>query len=119
MEHRVLLFGVEHALGGGQLANLDAVQRPPVRLGDRSQFFGCLREGDIEHRLTLLGAGHEELQRQGGLAGTGHPLDQIQALAGQASAEDVIEVPVPRSKRGCRIRPSGEYMATTTRHLES
>ena len=91
MEHRVLLVRIERAFGRRQLADLDPVERPAVRGGDRAQLFLGLRQRDVEHRLARLRARQQELQRQRRLAGAGHAFDQEQASAGETAAQDVVE----------------------------
>ena len=59
--------------------------------GHGVQFDGGFRQGNVEAALALGGAGEEELQRERGLAGPGRAFDEIDAVAGQAAAEDVIE----------------------------
>ena len=69
----------------------DTFEGPAVRQGDRTELLLGFREGDIEHGLAAFGGRHEELQRERGLPGARHALDQEQATSGEAPAEHLVE----------------------------
>jgi hypothetical protein len=78
--HRHLgVFG-ELLLIGDQFEYLNRIERPPMRRGPRGQLFLCLGERDIE---AFFPAGHpfqQKLQRQGGLAGAGIAINEIEPM---------------------------------------
>ena len=64
---------------------------PAVRRGDRAQLLVGLGQRDVEHGLARVRALEQELQRQRGLAGARHALDQVEPVARQAAHQNVVE----------------------------
>ena len=76
---------------GVQLTEFDGVERPPVRRGDAAELAGGLRERDVHAALPAGGPLEQELQRQRRLSGTRPALNQVQAVGGQATAQQVVQ----------------------------
>jgi hypothetical protein len=70
-----------------------------VGRGARAQLLRGFREGDVEHTLAAFGCGHQELERQRGLARTGHPFDQEETLLGESTSHHVVEAGYSRGQR--------------------
>src|SRR3954471_21026210 len=96
VEQGVLGVGLEALLGGLQLADGDAVERPAVGGGHVAELLFSLREGGVDARLAVAGSGEQELQRRGGLAGARIALEQVHPVDGKAAAEDVVQPFDPR-----------------------
>ena len=93
---------VAHPLEGVlrvQLLDHEAVERPAMRGGDLGEFGARLGEADIEHGLSPPQPGAQELQPEGGLAGAGRTLHEIDARPGQPAAEDLVEAGDARGER--------------------
>ena len=91
LEQRVLSLRRERPLDLGQLDDLDAVERPAVRLGYRVELRLRLRERHVEARLGAPNALQQELERERRLAHARVAVDQIETVAGQASVENLVE----------------------------
>src|SRR6185503_4686171 len=74
-----------------QLEDVDAVERPAVRLGALAKLFLGLGQSDVEHALACAHALHEELQREGRLAGAGIAFDEVEPVPRQTAPEDFVE----------------------------
>ena len=70
----------------------------PCEVADGAKLLRGLGEGHVEDRLSAPDALEEELQREGGLAGAGIALEEVEAR--RASARR----PAPRPGRRCRSR---------------
>src|SRR4029453_17055313 len=79
----------------GQIENLQSLERPSVRSRGRLQLVLGLGQRDVESTLARPRALEEELQPQGRLSGPGIALDQIETIARQAAAENVVEARDP------------------------
>src|SRR5688500_8701109 len=90
MEQRVGLLGLV-TRRGSQLEDLDAVQRPSVRIGRASELVGGHGEDDVETALALTAPGDEELEGECGLTASGLAVDEIQAVCGQSAAKDGVQ----------------------------
>ena len=71
------LSGSSSDSAGDQLEDVDAVERPAVRLRDAGELGLRLGEGDVEHLLPAPGPFEEELEGEGRLARAGVPLDEV------------------------------------------
>jgi len=82
----LLLLGIQQALWRQQLEHLDVlVEFPAVRGGAEAQFPLGFRQRDVEAFLAGARALHQELERDGSLAGSWLPLDQKHVLPGEAA----------------------------------
>ena len=90
VEQGLLLLGAEAGLGH-QLDHRDAVERPPMRRRRGPQLVRRLGKRDVHAALAQAAPLQQELQRERRLAGAGHALDEVEAVAGQATSKDVIE----------------------------
>ena len=91
MEHRVLVFGQDGGVRRRQLVDGDAgeIEAMGGRGGAQLRFgFG---QRYIQHRLAALRPVHQELHRERRLAGAGIAFDQVDAIARQAAAQQVVE----------------------------
>ena len=76
-----------------------------VRAHHALQLLGRLRQRDVETALAAFGAGDEEAQRERRLAGARRALEQVDAVARQAAAQDRVEaVDAGRSARSAAAR---------------
>ena len=100
----MLGVGVAAALVG-KLEDVDAVERPAVRAHDGRELLGGLGQRDVEAALAAPRALDQEPQREGRLAGAGRSLEQVDAVAGQAAAEDLVE-PLDAGRGASRGRVS-------------
>ncbi len=66
-----------------------------MRMRDFGQLLGRLRQGDVNTLFARGSAGQQKLQREGGLAGAGIALEEVEMIAGQPPAEDVVESCTP------------------------
>jgi hypothetical protein len=62
-----------------------------VRPDDRAELLRGLGERDVEAALASPRALDQEAQRERRLAGSGRSLEQVDAVARQAAAEDLVE----------------------------
>ena len=86
------LAGGQQAFGGRQFEDVDViVQLPAMGARTLAQFAFGFGQGDVQRALAGLGASQQELQSDGGFAGTGFTLQQKYMTTGQAPGEDVIE----------------------------
>ena len=86
VEEGVLRPGPGGLRRGGQVEDVDAVQGPAVRVGHLADLVLGLGKGDVEARLSAPHALQEVLERDGGLAGAGPPLQEVGAKGGKAAA---------------------------------
>ena len=87
IEQALVLLRIEHAVRRHQLEDFDRrVDLPAVRAGAVAQFVLGLGQRDIDPALAGLGAGEQELQGDGGLAGARAALEQMHPVAGPAAA---------------------------------
>ena len=91
LEHRQLVVRVEARLRGGEIEQLDTLQRPSVAFGNHLQFRTALRKADMQCLLSQACAFEEELQCQGGLPAARLPFDEVDAVGVQAATEDLVE----------------------------
>ena len=91
VEQALLLLLVEEALGGQELDDVQAVERPAVRGGRRAQLGLRLRQREVERPLARPRAGDEELERDRGLARAGRAFEQEQPPALEPAAQHVVE----------------------------
>ena len=82
MEQRVLLVAAQR-IGGRQLEQLDALERPAVRRRDHLQLFPGLRQRDVDAALAPSRALEQELQGEGGLADARIPSMSTRRPAGK------------------------------------
>ncbi len=61
MKHRRGFARVERLFGRHDLADRHAIERPAMGRGGRTEFLGGFRKGDVQHRLTPVGAGAHAL----------------------------------------------------------
>ena len=69
----------------------DAIQRPVMRFGRCRQFLGRLGQRDIHAAFAEAPPLQQELQGERRLACAGRALDQVQTVARQATAKDVVQ----------------------------
>ena len=62
-----------------------------MRGGHGPELLLGLGQRDIQHGFATAGAGQQKLQRQRGLAGTGHAFYQKQPAPGEAACQDVVQ----------------------------
>src|SRR6202034_2050379 len=91
MEDGVLGLGPEVVVGRDDLEDFEPIERPAVRQANLPEFFGGFGEGDIEDTLAAANAFEEELEGQGGFAGTWIALDEVEVAGREAAMEDVIQ----------------------------
>src|ERR1700760_366897 len=100
-----MLFGVDRALGWDQFDDLNPiVDLPAMRPRAVAQLMLGFSEADIDAGLALRSAGHQELQRNRGLAGTWTAFEQMQAVARQPSTQNVVEANNPSGRARKRYR---------------
>ncbi len=122
LEERVLRLAGERALDGGELDDGDAREVPAVRARHGVELGLGLGERDVEAALALAHALLQELQREGGLAYAGIAVDEVEAGARQAAAEDVVEPGDAGAAAGVcfaqREKPRSEspYLSHSPRH---
>src|SRR5262245_2488218 len=105
MKHGRGLARVERLFGRHDLAEGDAIKRPAMGLGGRTQFLSGFRNGDVEDWLTPAGAGAHELHGERRLARTGDPFYQIAAIPPKPANEDIVESGDSTANRVLEIRP--------------
>jgi hypothetical protein len=96
MQDRQLLVGIERGVGRHHLEDVEAGKGPAMALGHQLQLALGLRHRHVEHALAALHAVEQELHGDGGLAGSGRPLDQVHAIAVEPATQYVVE---PRAAR--------------------
>ncbi len=106
VEQALLLTLLEQALGRHEFENRDlVVEVPAVGGGVVAQLLFGFREGDVEAGLAGFSALEQELQRDRGLARPRVTLEQVEAVAGEAAAQDVVEA--GDAEQGLPARLSG------------
>ncbi len=90
IEQALLLLLVEQALGRDQFADLDPVQVPAVGLRRAAQLGLGLGQGDVEAFLAERRAVEQEAHRRGRLTGARTSLQEVDAVALQASHQDIV-----------------------------
>jgi hypothetical protein len=92
LEERVLLARLPGCgLDRREVVERDPVEAPAVRRGNRMDLLVRLREADVEPELAVGGPVEEELQRERRLAGARITLNQMNAIAREAAAKDLVE----------------------------
>ena len=87
----------------GQVAHLDAAQRPAVGRAGVFEVGPGLGQGDVQARLPGLDPAEDELQGDGRLARPGVGLEEVEALPQEPALEDVVEAGHPgRDVLACR-----------------
>jgi hypothetical protein len=71
--------------------DVDAVHRPAVGRGDFFDFLLAFGQRDVQHGLALLHAFEQELQGQRRLAGSRLAFDQVQPVADETAAQDLVQ----------------------------
>jgi hypothetical protein len=90
-EEGILLFTGESFFGARKFVKDEAVEVPVVGAGDGAEFFIGFREGDVESFFAFPGAVEEELEGEGGFAGAWVSLDEVEAVLGESSVEDIVQ----------------------------
>jgi hypothetical protein len=90
MQQGLLLIRIEAGLGN-EFEQFERVQGPAVGLGNRTKLCFGFGQGDIETRFAEPDAFEQELQRKRRLARAGRPFHEIEAVCGDASAQNVVE----------------------------
>jgi hypothetical protein len=91
VEHRVLVVGAQARFGRRELANVDAFERPAVRLRDPLQLALRLGQRHVQDALAASHAFEQELQCERRLARAGHAFDEVDAIGRQPAAQDFVE----------------------------
>ena len=91
LEEGVLLGEAQVLDARGELEDRQSGQVPAVRIRHGPELLAGLREGDVESLLAAPEALEQELQPQGGLAGAGVALDEMETPGGQTAAKDMVE----------------------------
>ena len=90
MKERVRFF-VRRLVIGGELEDLDALERPSVRLGDTTQLRRAFGERDVERAFSPGPPLEQEMERDRRLARAGLSVDQIEMVRRQPPMEDRIQ----------------------------
>jgi hypothetical protein len=91
VEYGVVLPALQRVGARQHLVDVHAVERPPMGGRDRVQLRSRLGQAHVQHDVPAARAFHEELQRERGLARSGQPLDQVELIRGEPTAEDVVQ----------------------------
>lgn len=91
VEDRVLRLEPALLLERRELEHRQPVERPAVGVGDLPDLELGLRQGDVERAFAGGDPGEQELQRERRLADTWIAFDEVDAVARQPAAKDVIE----------------------------
>src|SRR5204863_2222722 len=114
-EDRLLSVRISPALVG-QLEDVDAIERPAVRVDDCLELLGGLGQRDVKAPLAALGALDQEAQRERRLARAGRSLEQVDAPTRQAAAEDLVEALDPGRGAIARRVPAGQRRCRSSAH---
>jgi hypothetical protein len=90
-EHVLLAALLAQDLVGRDRVHVDVVEVPTVRRRDALDHAVRLRQAHEQAGLAAPRALEQELQPERGLAGPGAPLDQVDAVLGQAAQQDLVE----------------------------
>jgi hypothetical protein len=78
-----------------------------VRPGAFAQLLLGFREADIDADFTFFRARVQELERDGGLTGSGAAFQEVKAVTGESAAQNQVNAgyagPCARQKRGCSV----------------
>ena len=91
MEHGLLTCLAEDAAQVREVHDLDALERPAMRSGERGKLVERLGERHQERGLVTRHAGMEKLERQRRLARTCLAFQQIQASHRQSAHQDSVQ----------------------------
>src|SRR4029079_13117908 len=91
LEQRVLARQVGGLLERGQFDDVDAVERPAMRIDHRLDLRPGLRQRDVQTALAERRPGHQELHAQRRLADARIALYQIDPVPRQAAVQDGVE----------------------------
>src|SRR3954465_11353405 len=92
IKEALLLLGIEDVFGWHKLENPALLlERPAMRAHAGAQLLFGLGQADVDAEFAGSGARHQELQRNGGLAGAGIALEQVQAVPGEAATEHEVQ----------------------------
>jgi hypothetical protein len=80
-----------------KLEEVHLFERPVVGAGNAAQFLLGLRKGDVEDAFSGAGAPRQKLEAKDGSAGAGAALCEVNAVAQEAAAEDLVEALDARS----------------------
>ncbi len=97
VKDRIGLVGLEISFRRNDFTDLHACEVPAVRRSHRSQLVFGFGERDVEDRFPVPGAFAQELQRERGLAGARHALDEVQPVGDQPAAQYEVETVDPRT----------------------
>ena len=110
VEQALLLHLVQQIFGWDQFEQVDAVQRPTVRVSGLVKLVHRLGQSDIQASLARLGSLHQELQGRRRLAGAGIAFQQIDAVAREPARQDVVESFDPGRSGRREVRAVGHLM---------
>jgi len=91
MEKRVLRFERKLLVNGGQLHDLDSIERPAMGARDFLHFVACFRQANVENFLAGLCSRQQELQCQRRLAGAGLALNKKDATTRQSASQNIVQ----------------------------
>ena len=83
MEDGVLSFGPEVVFGWNQLGDGQRVSRPSMGFCDLDELLFRFGERDVEDAFAVAEAFEEELKGDGGFAGAGIALEEIEVACGK------------------------------------
>ena len=95
VKDRIGLVGLKIAFRWNDFTDLHACEVPAVRRSHRSQLVLGFGERDVEDRFPIPGAFAQKLQRERGLAGARHALDEVQPVGRQPAAQYEVETVDP------------------------
>src|ERR1700744_6582417 len=91
-----MLLGIEHAFWRCELKYLHLrADSPAVRSRAIAQFVFGFGEADVDAGFAGRGAGEQELQRDGRLAGAGTAFEKVQPVTGDAAAKNIVKTGNP------------------------
>ncbi|MNC86839.1 hypothetical protein D3C83_25230 [compost metagenome] len=85
-----MILGRE-AFALGELEELESVERPAVRAGDRLELQYVLGERDVQALLATVAPLEQELHGERRFAGAGIALDEVHPVARQPAAKEEVE----------------------------
>src|SRR5256885_8582900 len=102
MKKRAPLMHFQLLLDGGKFEKVQAFERPPMGPGDQIQFVLGFRERDVKNSLLLLYSFEQELKAERRLSNSRVTFHEIEAIAGEAPTQNIIETLVAAAAHWCR-----------------